>query len=114
MRPNRGSAPGGKPRLLLNGGTFPRYAAAGYLLYLQKGALLAAPFDAHRLEITGPAVPILDGVMHAVNEPNMALESGLGQFAISHGGTLAYASGGVSQPPPPAWSVSIGAARLPN
>jgi serine/threonine-protein kinase len=86
--------PGGKPRVLLKGGANPRYVAAGYLLYLRRGALIAAPFDLHRLEITGAAVPLLDGVMQAVDEPNDALESGLGQFAVSRTGTLVYASGG--------------------
>jgi serine/threonine-protein kinase len=86
--------PGGKPRVLLKGGANPRYVAAGYLLYMRQGALLAAPFDVHRLEITGAAVPLLDGVMQAVDEPNEGLESGLGQFAVSRTGTLVYGSGG--------------------
>jgi serine/threonine-protein kinase len=86
--------PGGKPRVLLKGGTNPRYVAAGYLLYMRNGALLAAPFDVHGLEIAGASVPLLDGVMQAVDEPNMGFESGLGQFAVSRTGTLLYASGG--------------------
>jgi eukaryotic-like serine/threonine-protein kinase len=86
--------PGGKPRVLLKGGANPRFVAAGYLLYMRRGALLAAPFDVHRLQITGSSVPLLDGVMQAVDEPNMSLDSGLGQFAVSRTGTLVYATGG--------------------
>lgn len=89
---------GGQPRVLFKGGVNPRYAAGGYLIYLQNGTLLAAPFDARRLEITDPAVPILDGVMQAVDEPDTDFESGLGQFAVSRTGTLVYAGGGIFPP----------------
>ena len=37
----------------LFGGTQPRYALSGYLVYAQGGSLMAVPFDAHR----GPDFP---------------------------------------------------------
>ncbi|WP_263354717.1 TolB-like translocation protein [Acidicapsa acidisoli] len=89
---------GGSPRFLLKGGANPVYASAGYLLYMLSGALLAAPFDARHLELTGPGVPILDGVMQAVGTPNSDYESGIGQFAVSRLGTLVYADGGIYPP----------------
>ncbi len=85
----------GGRRVLVKGGADARYSPTGHLLYLLKGALMAVPFDVQRLETTGTPAPMLDGVMQAVNMPRGDLESGLGQFAVSHSGTLVYASGGI-------------------
>jgi serine/threonine-protein kinase len=89
---------GGSPRILLKGGASPRYASAGYLIYMRNGALLAAPFDASHLEVTGPGVPLLDEVMQAVGVPHGDYGSGIGQFAVSRSGTLVYAGGGIYPP----------------
>ena len=89
---------GGSPRILLKGGASPRYASVGYLIYMRNGALLAAPFDASHLEVTGPGVPLLDGVMQAVDVPHGDYSSGIGQFAVSRSGTLVYAGGGIYPP----------------
>ena len=45
--------------------------------------LFAAPFDLERLELTGPAVPALQGA--AVNLP-----VGAAEIAVSDAGTIAY------------------------
>ncbi len=60
-----------------------RYDPSGHLIYLQTGgALQAAPFDAERLEVTGPAATLADDVhLSSWSTP---------QLAISHQGTLAY------------------------
>ena len=60
----------------------PRYAASGHLILRRGASLLAAPFDATRLELTGPLVPVVESV--AV-EP-----SGGAHVALSRSGTLAY------------------------
>jgi hypothetical protein len=39
-------------------GSQPRYSASGHLLYAQSGTLMAAPFDARRLALSGAAVPV--------------------------------------------------------
>ncbi|MGH9363849.1 MAG: protein kinase domain-containing protein, partial [Thermoanaerobaculia bacterium] len=52
----------GKSRPLLEGSN-PRYVASGHVLFLRGNTLLAAPFDLSRLEFTGPAVTMLDGVL---------------------------------------------------
>ena len=85
----------GLQRVLLNGASSAHYVPTGHLLYLQKAVLMAVPFDAHRLECTGTPVPLLEGVMQAVNSRNPAYESGIGQFAVSSSGHLVYASGGI-------------------
>lgn len=89
---------GGSSRILLKGGASPRYTSAGYLIYMRSGALLAAPFDARHLQVTGPGVPLMDGVMQSVDAPNSDSESGIGQFAVSRLGTLVYAGGGIYPP----------------
>jgi Tol biopolymer transport system component len=46
--------------------------------------------------LAGSPVAMLTGVMQALNEPNGAVDTGMGQFAISSSGHLVYASGGIS------------------
>ena len=47
-------------------GDFGRYIAApdgtGYLMYVHEGIVFAAPMDLKRLEVTGPASPVLEDV----------------------------------------------------
>jgi serine/threonine-protein kinase len=70
-------------------GVSPSYATTGHLIFAQAGTLMAAPFNSKRLEISGPAVPVVEGVLESLN-------SGNAQYAISAGtGSLAYVSGGV-------------------
>ncbi len=70
----------------LTEGIGARYSPSGHLVYARGGTLFAAPFDVKRLELTGPAVSVLDGVM--VLSP---YSSPL--FGLSAAGTLAYAPG---------------------
>jgi serine/threonine-protein kinase len=75
----------GKWHLLREGGTNPRYAASGHIVFNRAGRLLAVPFDLSRLEVTGPAVTLIEGIR---------AEGWVGaQFALSPDGTLVYASG---------------------
>jgi serine/threonine protein kinase len=87
--------PDGERRVLINGGAGARYVPTGHLVYMLNGALMAVPFDANRLETTGTAVPLLDGVMQSVNMPGSDFESGMGQFAVSRSGHLVYGTGGI-------------------
>ena len=64
-------------------GTYPRYSPSGHLLFERDGRVFAVPFDPHRLEITGQAVPVLDGVKTSPN-------SGAADFAVSDTGSLVY------------------------
>ena len=96
----------GLQRTLFKGGADARYVPTGHLVYMLNAVLMTVPFDARTLELTGPRVAILDGVMQGVNEPNTSAETGMGQFAISASGSLIYASGGIF-PPWPAELVSV-------
>ncbi len=76
----------GEQHELIRGGTFATFAATGDLLYARAGALMAAPFDARRLTMTGAARPVLDGIVtYPVN--------GAAQYALSPNGTLLYVAG---------------------
>jgi len=43
-----------KRRTLVQGGFSPRYSPSGHIVYARGGSLYAVPFDARRLEVTGP------------------------------------------------------------
>jgi len=81
-------SPSGGRQKLVGGGIYPRYAISGHLLYVQGGTLMAVPFDARRLTITGTATPVVENILGS------AL-TGASQYDISETGTLAYLSGGV-------------------
>src|ERR1700730_15500885 len=49
----------GERRNLVQGGMYPRYAPSGHLVYAQGGSLMAAPFDAEQLAVTGLEHPLV-------------------------------------------------------
>lgn len=64
-------------------GLNPRYVSTGHIVYsLPNGTLMAAPFDAKRLQILGSSVPVLENVR--------LRGQGASQFSISQNGTLVY------------------------
>jgi serine/threonine-protein kinase len=73
----------GNYQILIRGGSYPRYASAGYIVYVAGTDLLAARFDAASLRVLGPPVTILRGV---TTEPY----SGGAQFSFSDNGMLLY------------------------
>jgi serine/threonine-protein kinase len=74
--------------VLLHNGTNPRYSSSGHLLFARDGNLLAVPFDADRLEVSGRPKVVVEGV-------GMSQAAGNADFAISDNGTLVYRDGGV-------------------
>ncbi|MDP2956161.1 MAG: protein kinase [Longimicrobiales bacterium] len=108
---------GGEVREILTG-TMARYAATGHVVYATAdGTLMAAPFDVRRLEVTGPSVALVEGVL---------VKSGsASQFALSESGTLLYRTGagaveelvwvsraGEVEPVDPAWTGVFGSPAL--
>ena len=75
--------PAEKPRVLLSGGANAQYAQ-GHLLFLRDTTLMAQPFDASRLELTGEAVPLAEQV--EIGGPTGVA----GAFSVAESGTLAY------------------------
>jgi serine/threonine protein kinase len=90
----------GAKKILLDHAGITQYVAVelgsamGYLLYwdLTSGSLMAAPFDAKRLEVKGAPVSVTDGI-------SASRLVGWGQFGISDSGTLAYVPGTAPQGP---------------
>ena len=78
--------PSGPRKVIVRGAYYGRYLASGHLAYVNDGKLFAARFDLDRLELTGPAVPVLEGA--AVNLP-----VGAAEIAFSDAGTVAYLPG---------------------
>ncbi len=77
----------GERRNLLPG-TQPRYAPSGQLVYSQGGNLMAVPFDPQLLAVTGPAVPVVEGVLQSTIY-------GDAHYSLSVTGSLVYVPGGV-------------------
>jgi serine/threonine-protein kinase len=76
-----------KKKILLNrAGMYARYLSSGHLAYLVKGKLVAARFDLDRLQIQGPATPILDEI---ATRP----EIGFAQIDFTASGTTLYRKG---------------------
>ncbi len=77
----------------LEGGADARYLPTGHLLYVRRGALMAAPFNLARLRVTGGSVGVMANVMQAANMWGPVTESGAGQFAVAGDGKLVYVAG---------------------
>ena len=75
----------GNRKTVIEKGEYAHYAPGGRIVYSQNGVLLAVPFDERKMEVTGPADPVLDGVQYR--------PSSYAQFAIAQDGTLAYIPG---------------------
>ena len=76
----------GERKVLIEDGRDARHLPTGHLVYVLDGTLLAVPFDAERLEVTGGPVPM-------VEEIDSASPSGASQFSVSDTGSLVYVSG---------------------
>lgn len=88
-----GSLDSKETRQLLPNVLSAAYAPPGFLLFLRNETLMAQPFDAKTLKLTGEQVPIGEQV---------AFNSGLGRgaFSVSENGVLAFRTGGgqIDQP----------------
>jgi eukaryotic-like serine/threonine-protein kinase len=85
----------GEQKTLVEGASDARYVPTGHLLFMKSGTLMAAPFDARAGHITGPAVALIENLMHGVGAGNGGDETQAGQYAVSANGTLVYATGGI-------------------
>jgi eukaryotic-like serine/threonine-protein kinase len=77
----------GKPGKVVAQAQSDAVYAQGHLLYLRENTLMAQPFDPNRLETTGEALPLAEGV------PTFVQPSRGAAFTVSAGGLLAYQSG---------------------
>lgn len=91
----------GEYRTLIEGALVGRYIETSHLVFARAGSLLAVPFDLARLEVTGPEVPVIEGI----------LDYGDGRFSISDNGTLAYVPGSYSSESTLVWVDRAGEAE---
>ena len=89
----------GKRKVLIEDGADARYVPTGHLIFVRRGALMAAPFSLDQMETTGPAVTVKTGLMQAFNDTMVDVNSGAGQYAVSDSGTLIFVSGGIFPDP---------------
>jgi Tol biopolymer transport system component len=74
----------GQRRVIIESGTFPLYLRSGHLVFFRDGALLGAPFDVDRLEVTGPVIRVLENLaVGTIMDAPLA--------ALSDAGSLTYA-----------------------
>ncbi|MBI4902639.1 MAG: serine/threonine-protein kinase [Acidobacteria bacterium] len=92
----------GQRKTLQSGGYFGRFVPSGHLLYMRQGVLFAAPLDLDRLELAGPAVPVLEDVTAYPGH-------GSAEFDFSQTGTSVYQAGkSVEQAWPIVWLENAG------
>src|SRR6185295_17699057 len=80
----------GAHRVLVEGGSTPRYLDDGRLVFARAGRLYAVGFDLASLSIRGAPVPVLEGV---ATEPT----NGAAWYDVSRQGLLVYVAGGKSE-----------------
>src|SRR6185436_19862706 len=81
----------GQQKVLVEGAVHPIYAPGGYLLFLQGSVLTGSRFDARTLTLTGPAVPLVNGIITKGNYANLGLSSD-GTLTYIPGSTINYVS----------------------
>lgn len=72
-------------KVLIRGGSHPRYIPSGHIVYGVAGTLRAVAFDPDRLEVRGDPAPVVERVLMK--------STGATDFAVSPAGALIYASG---------------------
>lgn len=77
----------GERQTVLNNAHYALFVNSGHLIFLRNSVPMAVPFDVEQLKVTGPSVPLIEDIRldSAGNVP---------QIAISHDGTMVYASAG--------------------
>jgi len=83
------------------GGTFGRYLPTGHLIYVNRGALYAVPFDASSVEIRGVPVRVLEPIGYSTR-------SGAGQIDWSRTGTAVYRTWSADVPVKAYWLYASG------
>ena len=80
----------GERTTLIRGGSDARYVSTGHLVYALGNVLLAVPFNLNRLEVTGDAVALVQGVRRATVP---TVNTGAAHFDFSNTGSLVYVPG---------------------
>ncbi|PYS36143.1 MAG: hypothetical protein DMG14_25305 [Acidobacteria bacterium] len=78
----------GERKVIYEGGSDARFVPTGHIVFALGSTVLALPFDAEKLQVTGGPVPVIEGVRRAP-----AGSTGAVQFAVSNNGSLVYVPG---------------------
>jgi len=76
----------GQYKTLIPRGSCAHYVQTGHLIYSLAGDLIAVPFDLKTMKVTGPLVPVVQGVM------SLGWFGGA-HFSVSRNGSLVYVPG---------------------
>ncbi len=80
----------GAHKVILRGGSAPRYLSSGHLVYGAAGSLWAVAFDLERQETRGTPVTVVPQLL--------TTPSGAADFDVASDGTLVYVRGGLQEP----------------
>ena len=83
-------------------GVEPRYVPTGHIVYALRRDLLAVPFDLERLQVTGGAVPVVEGVLASQLSRTRPATA---NYEVSESGSLVYVARG--GPPDRDWGLGI-------
>jgi hypothetical protein len=70
-------------------GSYAESGSKGYLLFIREATLMAQPFDARKLELSGDAIPLVEGIMSFPSEIGPTAYSAFSAAA----GNLLYRTG---------------------
>jgi len=82
----------GLRKTILKGGSFPRYASSGHLLFAHDRTVLAIRFDLETMTAKGLAVPVLEDVRTFVLDQQS--DDGSAHYDFTSNGSLLYAPAG--------------------
>jgi serine/threonine-protein kinase len=80
----------GSTSVLVKDASYPRYSQNGCLLYARAGVLYGAAFDVERLQATGAALPVLEGVAMSSSPGGTGSSSGAAYYDVSREGSLVF------------------------
>jgi len=89
----------GERKIVLEDAADARFSPTGHIVFIRASTLMAAPFNINKLELSGPAVPVAEGIMQALNAKSSFDNSGAGQYQFSNSGQLLYVQGGIFSDP---------------
>jgi len=81
----------GRWNKIIEGGVYARYLPSGHLVFARDGTLLAVPFNAKTLRVTGRPVPVLTDVYFRPN-------ANIAAFDVAADGTVVYVHQKVAPP----------------
>jgi serine/threonine-protein kinase len=77
-------------RVLVENAADARYSSTGHLIFVRLGTLMAAPFDASRVELTGAQVALINDIDQATRGVGSYSDTAAAQFAFSNSGSLVW------------------------